>query len=119
RGARGRRPVDRQSSAGRAGGTAPRRVPGLDRRPSHLREYLGRLGCARARRARQDPKPDVTGSAPPTIGGWMSNVLGLLLAVAATAQDGDEFFESKIRPVLVEQCLKCHGEKKAKGGLRL
>ena len=29
------------------------------------------------------------------------------------------FFESKVRPVLVEQCLKCHGPDKQKGGLRL
>ena len=34
---------------------------------------------------------------------------------------GVEFFETKIRPVLVERCLKCHGTgpKGAKGGLRL
>src|SRR5262245_20941532 len=35
-----------------------------------------------------------------------------------------EFFESKIRPVLVEQCYKCHSEdaakqNKLKGGLKL
>jgi len=30
-----------------------------------------------------------------------------------------EFFENKIRPVLVEQCLSCHGEKKQSAGLRL
>lgn len=32
-----------------------------------------------------------------------------------------EFFETKIRPVLVEHCYKCHGDKTAaiKGGLRL
>ena len=30
-----------------------------------------------------------------------------------------EFFESKIRPVLVAECYDCHGAKKAKGGLRL
>lgn len=30
-----------------------------------------------------------------------------------------EFFENKIRPVLVEQCYQCHGEKKQSGGLRL
>ena len=29
-----------------------------------------------------------------------------------------EFFEARIRPVLVEHCLRCHGEE-AKGGLRL
>ncbi|HSI64061.1 MAG TPA: DUF1549 domain-containing protein, partial [Candidatus Saccharimonadia bacterium] len=30
-----------------------------------------------------------------------------------------EFFESKIRPVLVTECYDCHGAKKEKGGLRL
>jgi hypothetical protein len=29
------------------------------------------------------------------------------------------FFEAKIRPVLVDNCLKCHGETKANGKLRL
>lgn len=34
---------------------------------------------------------------------------------------GIEFFESYIRPILVEHCLECHGsdEKKVRGGLRL
>ncbi len=31
----------------------------------------------------------------------------------------DDFFESNIRPLLVERCIECHGEKKHKGGLRL
>jgi len=45
----------------------------------------------------------------------------LLMAVAARAAevDGAAFFESKIRPLLVERCYECHGEKKQKGGLRL
>jgi uncharacterized protein DUF1553/uncharacterized protein DUF1549/cytochrome c len=30
-----------------------------------------------------------------------------------------EFFEAKVRPVLVEQCYSCHGEKKQSAGLRL
>jgi hypothetical protein len=30
-----------------------------------------------------------------------------------------EFFEARIRPVLVEKCVKCHGPKKQSGGLRL
>ena len=29
------------------------------------------------------------------------------------------FFESRVRPLLVEHCLECHGEAKQKGGLRL
>src|SRR3954469_19005051 len=47
-------------------------------------------------------------------------VLGL--APAARAQDaGVEFFEKKVRPVLVEHCYKCHSEDsgKRRGGLAL
>jgi mono/diheme cytochrome c family protein len=29
------------------------------------------------------------------------------------------FFESRVRPVLVDNCFKCHGEKKQRGGLRV
>lgn len=35
------------------------------------------------------------------------------------AQLLDEFFETKIRPVLADHCLKCHGADKQSGGLRL
>jgi len=48
------------------------------------------------------------------------------LAVAAAARGADlavpqaEFFENKIRPLLVERCYECHSaEKKQKGGLLL
>jgi hypothetical protein len=30
-----------------------------------------------------------------------------------------DFFEAKIRPILIDQCQSCHGEKQQKGGLRL
>src|SRR5262245_3925750 len=30
-----------------------------------------------------------------------------------------EFFESKVRPLLAERCLECHGPQKQKGNLRL
>lgn len=52
-------------------------------------------------------------------------VLGLsVLMCPATGQaedrsSRDEFFELKIRPVLAESCIECHGPKKASGGLRL
>ncbi len=54
-------------------------------------------------------------------------VLPLVLVVLSWARpslgddDGLEFFESKIRPVLVEKCNRCHsaGPKAPKGGLRL
>jgi hypothetical protein len=35
------------------------------------------------------------------------------------ARADDAFFESKVRPLLVENCFKCHSEQKQKGGLRL
>ena len=42
-------------------------------------------------------------------------------AFAATEPDaaGIEFFESKVRPLLSDNCFSCHGEEKQKGGLRL
>ena len=51
----------------------------------------------------------------------------IAVAVVATAAgqspvptpEALEFFEKKIRPVLVAECYECHGAKKTKGGLRL
>src|SRR5260370_29955815 len=44
----------------------------------------------------------------------------LLLAARTFAAEPDfNFFETKIRPVLVERCYECHGDKKQKAGLRL
>ena len=51
----------------------------------------------------------------------------LLLAMSTfglpgeTPQGGDglEFFERRVRPVLVERCVECHGPKKQENGLRL
>ncbi len=42
-------------------------------------------------------------------------------SVAGRAESPEEFFESKIRPVLIEKCFECHSEKagKSKGGLKL
>jgi len=31
----------------------------------------------------------------------------------------NEYFEKKVRPILVANCVSCHGESKQKGGLRL
>jgi hypothetical protein len=36
-----------------------------------------------------------------------------------TAQEETEFFEKQIRPLLIERCHGCHGEKKQWAGLRL
>ena len=47
---------------------------------------------------------------------------GCLLNLHAVEPPGAadlEFFEKKVRPVLVERCYECHGEEKQKGGLRL
>src|SRR5271170_2188411 len=52
-------------------------------------------------------------------------LLSFLAAPPATADDktitaaDEEFFERKVRPVLVQHCQRCHGPEKAKGGLRL
>lgn len=52
-----------------------------------------------------------------------TSLLTLFLGVphlsAQNATDDTEFFEKKIRPVLIEHCYECHGDKKQKGGLRL
>ncbi|MDR3618957.1 MAG: PSD1 and planctomycete cytochrome C domain-containing protein [Paludisphaera borealis] len=57
-------------------------------------------------------------------------ILSLLLSMAlaqgwtTTRADSPEgasenFFELRVRPVIAGQCVKCHGEKKASGGLRV
>ena len=43
----------------------------------------------------------------------------LTLCVVSHAEDSLKHFESRIRPVLVERCVECHGAEKQKGGLRL
>jgi hypothetical protein len=43
----------------------------------------------------------------------------LLPGASARGEEETAFFETKVRPLLVERCLECHGEKKQKGGLRL
>lgn len=40
-------------------------------------------------------------------------------AEPSPAPPAEQFFESKVRPILVDNCLKCHGAAKQKGGLRL
>jgi hypothetical protein len=50
-------------------------------------------------------------------------VLGICARFASTGfcqdEDGDLFFERRVRPILVERCVACHGERKQEGGLRL
>ncbi len=40
-------------------------------------------------------------------------------AAKAANRETDDFFEAKVRPVLVENCFSCHGETKQKAELRL
>jgi hypothetical protein len=46
---------------------------------------------------------------------------GVAAADSARADDAraEDFFENRIRPVLAGVCLRCHGEQKQSGGLRL
>lgn len=44
---------------------------------------------------------------------------GLLWPVAADEREALRFFESEIRPLLAQECFKCHGAEERKGGLRL
>ena len=41
------------------------------------------------------------------------------LRARRAAQAEEEFFETKVRPVIFDRCLDCHGREKSKGGLRL
>jgi len=44
----------------------------------------------------------------------------ILAAPGRTAEPvSDEFFEKKVRPILVANCVSCHGKEKQKGDLRL
>ena len=47
--------------------------------------------------------------------------LGVCISARGQSAEDVEFFEKKIRPVLVGQCFKCHSSeaKKLKGGLRV
>ncbi|MFN0053201.1 MAG: c-type cytochrome domain-containing protein, partial [Planctomycetales bacterium] len=47
---------------------------------------------------------------------WLA---GFQAAIAAERMAEIEFFETRIRPLLVKHCLDCHGEDDAGGKLRL
>jgi hypothetical protein len=60
------------------------------------------------------------GSAPATRRFWISCIgFFLVLTGPAIADEGTDFFEAKVRPVLVENCYKCHAGKKVMAGLSL
>lgn len=49
-------------------------------------------------------------------------VMGLVVFTAngtASADDREQFFEAKIRPLLARRCFECHGEKKQESSVRL
>lgn len=66
---------------------------------------------------------------PCSLKGWLLAGLGFLLvnvcfeAARGADDNGLEYtveeFETQVRPVLATQCVKCHGEHKQEGGLRL
>ena len=43
----------------------------------------------------------------------------LLLISVCHAESDEDFFETRVRPLLVKHCVECHGAKKQEGGLRL
>ncbi|OWK40227.1 PSD1 and planctomycete cytochrome C domain-containing protein [Fimbriiglobus ruber] len=49
----------------------------------------------------------------------LSRAAGGEPAALAASPEKIAFFESKVRPLLLTQCIECHGESKQKGGLRL
>jgi len=63
---------------------------------------------------------------PDVFAAWLLCVSGIVLAADGVPvpanlvpPDQAEFFESKIRPVLSQNCERCHGAKKQESGLRL
>ncbi len=57
---------------------------------------------------------------PVIFGLWLATlVMGPTARAADAGRSEEEFFEAKVRPVLVEHCLECHGAEKSKAGLRL
>lgn len=49
----------------------------------------------------------------------LSSIAGAARADGPESPEAAAFFEASVRPVLVEQCWKCHGAEKQSGGLRL
>ncbi len=89
----------------------------------------GRRGSCRAgegtRLARRLALPGCLKAARPKHSGeWLIAVLAVLFACSSLPLKADDaeataFFEKSIRPLIVAKCQSCHGEKKAKAGLRL
>ncbi len=56
-------------------------------------------------------------------GALLAGAISLCLSAGARAEDAEraaaDFFETRIRPLLVEKCFRCHGPDEQEGGLRL
>ena len=78
------------------------------------------------------PCHGLIGALDPTGDGSSAGLIAAIVAIGPAARAGDpppgggkpdpaeeEFFEAKVRPVLAEHCLECHGAEKSKAGLRL
>src|SRR5262249_3323638 len=45
---------------------------------------------------------------------------GLFIGTSpSAAADSEQFFESQVRPILAEHCVRCHGAEEQSGNLRL
>ena len=64
----------------------------------------------RRRRRSSDLSIEGSGQAPETL---LLLGIALVFCFPAAAQDSEaeQFFETKIRPLLIEKCSACHGEK--------
>ena len=51
--------------------------------------------------------------------GFVACLALLLPSAYATADDGTDLFESEVRPLLLKQCIRCHGPKKQEASLRV
>lgn len=59
--------------------------------------------------------------ATPGLLAWFACLAWTITASAGSEPNSEDetFFETRIRPVLAESCIECHGPKKSSGGLRL
>src|SRR5206468_6872455 len=48
-----------------------------------------------------------------------THTIGAFAATPEPTKEQVRFFEEKVRPILAENCYKCHGSDKQKGSLRL
>ena len=81
------------------------------RSPSGSRLNESALGCSQLRWC-------PVGLIACTFAGFITAGAALAPAADPSAEDL-EFFEKEVRPVLVQSCQKCHGDRKQEGGLRL